>query len=186
MILLLRFIGVVNAAIWLGGAVFFTFGVAPAFLTGEIRTIELQGGLHHFWPGVMGQLALQRYFYLSFICGSIAVAHQLAEWVYLGRALQRFTLGLLVCLLLVGGAGGLWLQPKLKHLHLVKYGMSAQYKPAPLPNAQRLQAAASFRAWHGFAQVINLIGLVGLVIYFWRVTHPSDQLRVLSTPKFRN
>lgn len=134
----------------------------------------------------MAQLVLARYFNLQYVCGAIAVAHLLAEWVYLGRPLYRATLALLLGLLVIGFAGGLWLQPKLKTLHLVKYSMNEQYKPISLPNEQRLEAANSFRVWHGVASAINLVALAGLVVYFWRVIHPPDNLRFVGTPKFRS
>ena len=188
MILALRFIGIMNAAIWLGGAVFSTLAVLPAFFSGEIKVIQDQGRLHPFYPGAIAQLILHRYFFLYYLCGAIAIVHQLAEWVYLGRALNRLTMSALVGLLAIGCIGGLWLQPKLKQLHLTKYGMTAQYtRPAtPVPDAQRIAAARSFRLWHGVAQAVNLLGLAGLIFYFWRVTHPADNLRVLTPPKFRS
>jgi len=187
-ILVLRFIGVMNAAIWLGGAVFFTFAVAPAFFSGEIKLIESHGRLHPFYPGAIIQLVMERYFRLYYICGSIALVHQLAEWVYLGRVLRRINLGVLISLLLIGGMGGLWLQPMLKELHLIKYGMTAQYtRPAtPIPDADRIQAAKSFRGWHGVSMALNVVALVGLTFYFWRVANPTDNLRVLGSPKFRS
>ena len=36
---------------------------------------------------------------------------------------------------------------------------------------------------------MNLVGLAALIVYFWRVTHPSDDLRILSAtagPQFRS
>jgi len=167
---------------------FFTFAVAPAFFSGEIKVLESQGRLHPFYAGAIAQIVLQRYFLLFYICGAIAVVHQLAEWVYLGRPLRRITMSVLAGLLVIGGAGGLWLQPKLKHLYLIRSGMTAQYtRPAvPTPDADRAQAASSFRTWHGVSSSVNLIGLAGLVLYFWRVAHPSNNLRVLSGPKLRS
>ena len=181
MILVIRFIGVMNAAIWLGAVVFFTFAAAPAFFTGEIKTL----GLHPFWPGAMAQLVLARFFYLQYVCGAIAMAHLLAEWVYLGRPLSRLTLGILIGLLCIGFVGGLGLQPKLKRLNLVKYSMSEEYKPAKIPDEERIAANKSFRVWHGVASSINLLALAGLVVYFWRVTHPTDNLRFVSATQFR-
>ena len=181
MILVIRFIGIMNAAIWLGAAVFFTFAAAPAFFRGDIKSL----GLHPFWPGAINQLVLARFFSLQYICGTLALAHLLAEWVYLGRALQRFTLGLLLGLLCVSFTGGLWLTPKLKKLHLTKYSMSAEYKPLAIPAAERLAADNSFKTWHGVSQIFNLLAMGGLVIYFWRVTHPTDNLRFVGAPKFR-
>ena len=181
MILVIRFIGILNAAIWLGAGVF-VLAAQRAFFFGEVTAL----GLHPFWPGAMAELVLARYFNLQYICGVIAVAHLLAEWVYLGRPLHRATVALLIGLLVIGFAGGLWLQPKLKALHLVKYSMSEQYKPISLPNEQRIEAANSFRTWHGVASVMNLIALAGLVAYFWRVIHPPDNLRFVGTPQFRS
>lgn len=182
MIVVIRFIGIINAAIWLGAAVFLTFGAAPAFFSGEVKSL----GLHPFWTGSMAQLVLTRYFYLQYICGAIAMAHLLAEWVYLGRRLHRLTLTLMLGLLFIAFAGGLWMQPKLKRLNQVKYSMSDSYKPAAIPAEQRVAAEKSFRVWHGVSATMNLISLAGLVVYFWRVIHPSDNLRFIGTPKFRS
>ncbi len=168
-----------------GAALFFTCAVAPAFFTAEIKT------LFHgpFWPGVMAQHVLDRYFYLQQICGVIAVVHLIAEWFYLGRALKRLHVALLGGLLAIGFVGGFWLQPKLQRLHLIKYNMDARYRPADYPAAERFAAMISFSRWHGVSMVLNLCSLGGLVVYFWRVTHPNDDLRVLNaaaTPQFRS
>ena len=183
--LVLRFIGVLNAAVWLGAALFFTCAVGPAFFTDEIKA------LFHgpFWPGVMAQRILDRYFYLQQICGVIAVVHFIAEWFYLGRALHRLHVALLGGLLIIGFTGGFWLQPKLQRLHLVKYGMDAQYRPSTYPVEERVVAMHAFSRWHGVSMILNLCSLCGLVVYFWRVTYPSDDLRVLNaaaTPQFRS
>lgn len=175
MILVLRFIGVLNAAVWLGAAVFFTLAVGPAFFSPGVQAVPV----HKFYVGVIAELVLGRYFYLQQVCGVIAVVHLVAEWFYLGRAIQRFNVVLLAGLLLIGFAGGLWIQPKLARLHLVKYGMNEKFQPAPAPAPERIAAAKSFGRWHGVSMFINLVALGGLVVYFWRVTHPSDHLRFL-------
>jgi hypothetical protein len=179
-ILVLRFIGILNAAIWLGAAVFFFFA-QQTFFSGEIKNT----GLHPFWPGVMAQLFVARFFHLHCLCGAVALAHLLAEWVYLGRALHRFTLGLLLGLFLVGLLGGLWLQPMMKDLFLAKYSMGADYKPVSLPVEQRLQATRSFSRWHGISMGVHVVAVGGLLFYLWRVTHPPDNLRFVGAPKIR-
>lgn len=182
--LALRFIGVLNAAVWLGAAIFFTFVAGPAFFTPEIKAL-FRGS---FWPGVMAQQVIERFFYLQQICGVIAVVHLVAEWFYLGRPLQRLNVALLSGLLVVGFAGGLWLHPKMHRLHLTAYGKNAQYQEAPRPEADRAAAWESWKAWHRAARVIDLLAMAALLTYFWRVTHPSDDLRVLNagaTPQFR-
>lgn len=182
MILVIRFIGILNAAIWLGAGVFFTFAAQRTFFSDEIKAT----GLHPFWPGTIAQMFVVRYFQLQCVCAVVALAHLLAEWVYLGRALHRLTLGLLIGLFLVGMTGGLWLQPKMKELHLTKYSMGPDYKPVPMPDARRIQASKSFGRWHAVSSIVNLIVLGGLTIYLWRVTHPSDNLRFVGAPKFRS
>ncbi len=182
MILVIRFIGVLNAAIWLGASVFFTFAAQGTFFSPEAKAT----GLHPFWPGLFAQLMIGKYFQLQSICAAIAIVHLLAEWVYLGRALHRLTAGLLVVLFLIGLIGGLVLQPKMREMHLVKYSMSPDYKPVQMPTERRLEAQASFSRWHGVAMGINLVVLGCLVFYFWRVTHPPDNLRFVGTTKFRS
>ena len=185
--LVLRFIGVLNAAVWLGAALFFTFAVAPAFVSDEARKVFHDS--YFFWPGLMLQFVLGRYFYVQQICGVIALVHLVAEWFYLGRPLQRLNVVLLAGLLLVGFVGGFWIQPKLHELHRVKYGMNEQYQPVALPVEERTAAMHSFKTWHRVSVAMNLVGLAALFVYFWRVTHPTDDLRILSAtagPQFRS
>jgi hypothetical protein len=174
-ILVLRIVGVLNAAVWLGAAVFFTLAVGPAFFSPATQAVPV----HKFYVGVIAEIVLGRYFYLQQICGVIAVVHLVAEWFYLGRPVQRLNVALLGILLFIGFAGGLWLQPKMTRLHLVKYGMNEQYQPAPAPMPERQAAAKSFARWHGVSMTFNLLALASLAAYFWRVTHPPDNVRLV-------
>jgi hypothetical protein len=174
-ILVLRIVGVVNAAVWLGAAVFFTLAVGPAFFSPAAQAVPI----HKFYAGALAEVVLGRYFYFQQICGVIAVVHLVAEWFYLGRPVQRLNVALLAILLCTGFAGGLWLQPKLTRLHRVKYGMNEKYQVAPAPPAERQAAAKAFGRWHGVSMAGNLLALACLATYFWRVTHPPDNLRVV-------
>lgn len=170
-----------NAAVWFGASVFFTFGVAPTFFTPEMKALLGGPPGADAYAGFIAQMVLERYFVLNYICGAIALAHLIAEWVYLGKRMHRLTVIILVAAFSLGLLGGLWLQPKLKRLHIIKYTQSTAYTPV-----QRLQAARSFSIWHGVAQVMNLAVLVGLGVYVWRVTHSSDAPRFVSSSKFRS
>ena len=183
MIFLLRFVGVINAAVWLGAAVYFTFG-APALFTPEAKSL-----LGEAQAGVAAMMLLSRYFTLQYWCGGIAIVHQLAEWVYLGRSLQRWAVGVLAAVYLLALLGGLWLQPKLRQLHEVKYGyrkVNGQYvRNAVLP-PQSEAAAEAFRRWHGISMVFNLIIMGGLVFFTWRAANPADVPRFIPANKFRS
>src|SRR5947208_12848749 len=100
-------LGIMNAAVWFGAALFFTFGIAPAFFSPEMKRL-----LGDIYSGLVAQLVLERYFVLHYCCGGIALLHQLAEWVYLGKRLHRFTFGLLVIVLLLAICGGAALAPR--------------------------------------------------------------------------
>ena len=107
-----------------------------------------------------------------------------------GPATAAVHLGLLLGILGVGFVSGLVLQPKLQKLHQAKYGYTRTTAgfargatPAP---AQRAAAEASFKTWHAVSQVINLLTLGGLAVYFWRLANPSDGTRFSSTAKFRS
>jgi hypothetical protein len=73
--------------------------------------------------------------------------------------------------------GGYWLQPKLKALHVTKYGVNT----AP---EIREAAGRAFKAWHGVSQVVNVLVVGGLAVYLWRAANPSDPTRFVSSVKF--
>jgi Domain of unknown function (DUF4149) len=167
-----------NAAIWLGAAIFFTFCIGPAPFSAEMK--DLLGPKNSpYFSGAIAQILIARFFTLQLICGIIAVAHTLAESLYLGRTAQKLRIGLLVFLVAGGLIADFWLQPKLKRLHAIKYAV----KTTP---QERESASDSFKAWHGFSQGVNLLMLAALTIYLWRVANPEDATRFVSTAKFRS
>jgi hypothetical protein len=180
-ILLLRFIGVMNAAVWFGAAVFLLVAAGAFFSTAAEST-----PLGKFWPGVLVQFIFERFFYLQCICVTVAIAHQLAEWVYLGRNLQRWVMILLATLLLSGLVDGLIVAPRLRSLNLVKYGVNEKYAPANYTYEERSQAAATFKTWHRVSRVWGFAATMALGIFFWKVVHPGDNSRFLSSSKFRS
>ncbi len=176
MIGLLRFVGILNAAVWFGTAIFFTFGAGPATFSPEMKSLLGSNNFPYF-SGAIAEILIARYFHLQIICGAVAVVHLLAEWLYLGKYPHKIQLGLLVALCSVVLIGGYWLQPKMKALHAVKYGLNT--RPEVREAADR-----SFRAWHGISQVVNLLAVGGLAAYLWRAANPFDQTRFVSSVKF--
>ena len=172
----LRFVGILNAAVWFGTSFFFTFGAGFAPFSPEMKSLL---GEHNFpyYSGAIAQILIARYFQFQVACSLVAVMHLLAEWLYLGKAPQRAHLGLLAGLCAVALLGGYWLQPHLKALHTVKYGVTTRPE-------MRQSADRAFRAWHGVSQVINLLAVGGLAVYLWRAANPPDQARFVSAMKF--
>lgn len=162
MIRFLRFVGVANAAVWFGAAVFLTFAAAPVFFTEELKQV-----IPAPYNGFVAQLMLQRYFEFQLWCGLIAAIHLVAEWLYMGKKLKSPTLYLVLGLVLLGLLGRYWLVPRMKELHATAYNVR-------VPPAQAHAARSSFKIWHGFSQGMNLLMLAGLGVHLWRVSQPPS------------
>lgn len=166
-----------NAAVWFGAAIFFTFSMGSAPFSHEMQTLLGEKNFPYY-SGAIAQIFIARYFRLQLVCGAVAVLHLLGEWVYLGRTPQKMRVGLLAGLVIAALLGEYSLQPKLKQLHAIKYTAKAAQ--------ERETAASSFRAWHGFSQGINLLMMIGLGAYLWRLANPADPTRFVSAAKFRS
>ena len=168
--------GLLNAAVWFGTAIFFTFGTGYAPFSQDMKTL-LGPQNYPYFSGAIAQILIARYFYFQVGCAIIAALHLLAEWLYLGNKPQKLQTGLLIGLAGAALIGAFWLQPRMKGLHATKYGVNNR------PEA-REAAARSFKAWHGVSMVVNLLMVGGLGVYLWRAANPSDQTRFVSAVKF--
>ena len=169
----LRFIGITNAALWFGTAIFFTAFIWPAFDTPEMAKI-----LPASHSGAVAQVVLERYDVLQYLCGAIALSHLLAEWLYAGRALRRWTLCLLAGLLAFSLFNGQMITPRLQRLHLDTYGIRSTPQ-------QREQGRRSARLWNGALRVSNVFVSFGLWVYIWRLNRIESPARFVSAGKFR-
>ena len=169
----LRFIGLVNAAVWFGGLVFFTLAVGPAFFSESM--LALLGRPH---AGAAAQIVLSKYFSLQIWCAVIAIAHLIAEWLYTARPFQRFALLLLMGLFTIALLGGFVLQPKMKDLHLRMYAVQST-------EDVRTSADRAFKILHGTSMVLNLLVISGVLVYLWHVAKPVNTTRFASVTRFR-
>jgi hypothetical protein len=174
----LRFVGLLNAAVWFGAAVFFTFWAGRAPFSPEMQAL-LGPANYPYFSGAIAQIMIARYFNLQIFCSIVALVHLAAEWLYLGRFPRGFRIGLVLGLCLAVLAGGFWLQPKMKKLHALKYSTSQQV-------GIRQAADRSFRAWHGVSMTVNLLVVAGLAIHLWFVANPADATRYVSTGRFKS
>jgi hypothetical protein len=167
----LRFVGILNAAVWCGSAIFLTVGL-PAIFSPELKQLLTAPGV-----GLAAEALVARFFILQYCCAGIALAHLAVEWLYAGRSSWRGNLGLVIALLALALAGGLWAQPKMRGLHREKYfGLTA---------ARQAEAGREFAVWHGASEAVNLLVLGGLIIYLWRVSAPSELSRFANFGKIR-
>jgi hypothetical protein len=167
-----------NAAVWFGAAFFFTLAIP-----GVVFSPVLKKFLGDVWPGVIAMMFFERFFVLQYFCAIIALVHAFTEWLYLGKPLHRLTMIVLASIALVVFAGGLWLQPRMKALHEVRHAYAHAINSAP---EERAQAKKSFEALHGLSSTINLLVLLGLGFYVWRVTTPANGPRFVTANKFRS
>lgn len=159
----LRFVGILNAAVWCGSSIFLIIGL-PAVFSDDLKTALGQMGV-----GLAAQAIIGRFFILQYVCGAVGLAHLGLEWFYAGKPILQRNLGILVALIGMALAGGLWIQPKLKELHHTKYLGPNQ--------AAKDEADRAFKAWHGASECGNLVVIGGLLVYLWRTSGPGDQAR---------
>lgn len=169
--------GVANAAVWFGTAVFYTLCAAPTLSSVGVQAV-LGAKNFPYYGGAIGQLLLARYFQVNLACAIIALLHLLVEKLYLGRASKGIWTVVIVTLFWISLLGAVWLGPKLSELHQARYQVST-------PPAQREAAARSFRLWHGVFQGLNFFILVGVAGSLWRATNPPDEMRFVGSGKFR-
>ena len=112
------------------------------------------------------------------VCAIIAVLHQTARWLYLGRPSRKTSFGLVAVLFVMVLINGNAVQPQLRKFHNASYAANAQA-------AGRDKAAKSFRTWRAINTSINLLMIGGVLVHLWRVANPSDSLRFISSVKFR-
>lgn len=176
MIAFLRFIGLMNAAVWLGTAVFFFLGAGPACVSHRMQAL-LGAGNYPFYSVAVQQVVLSRYFIFLSVSATIALLHLMVEWVYMGRPPRQFSLVLLGGLIMLVLFGGIIVKPRLESLHRARYTQS--------PPAQRVSATQWFRVWNAGFQFVNVLMIGGLVVYVWNAANRSDTPRFISSVKFR-
>ncbi|MCS7089643.1 MAG: DUF4149 domain-containing protein [Verrucomicrobiota bacterium] len=178
MIGFVRFLGLANAAIWLGATLFFTVGAGPALFSDDIRRLLGEANYPYF-SGAIAQIVIARLIRLQILCAGVALVHLLLEWAWLRRPLRRletYCWAALAALTLLGAF--VW-QPEIRRLHRIKYAVNVTHE-------QRQVAAERLRSWHGSAQLANLCLLGGLAFYLSRMARPVDGPRFVPTYKWRS
>ena len=108
----LRFVGLFNAAVWVGGSVFFSFLAGSVFFAPEVTDFTPPP-----YNGLVAQAMLGRYFTLHYICGTIASLHLLIGWLYSGGGFPKRAVAVVCVLLGLALVGGKFISPKLAVWH---------------------------------------------------------------------
>ena len=167
---LLRFVGLLNAAVWFGAAFFFLLIAEPAATGADAMRALLGPRSFPYFSFAISQVIGARFFGLFLACALVAMLHMGAEWLYFGRYPRKLWLLLIFGLFLGGLAQSYGLQPRLKRLAV------REHSPGGAPD-QRQAAARSFRAWRALSTTLNVVLLGGLTVYLWRVANPPDEMR---------
>lgn len=166
-----------NAAVWLGTAIFFTFGAEPACFSVEMHR-ALGVASDSYYPGAIAGVVMTRYYHVMLACSVVSLLHFLAEWLYMGRPTRKFSFGLLAALFVFLIIGSNAIEPSMIRLNRRHYAATQE--------SERESAAKSFRALHITARALNVLIIGGLVFYAWRVGSPSDTLRFVRPVQFRS
>lgn len=150
-----------NAAVWFGAAVFFTFLVWPLLASGYFKSIVADERMTFVWLET-----LDRFFLLSSYCGAIALFHQAVEWLYTGKAVKRVMLSVTVTLFLLSLFGYYVLEPKMQRHHF------AQVTVDVAPDAAKASAKA-FGILRGMTHASTFALLGGIGFYLWRLSAPQ-------------
>lgn len=165
----MRLVGIINAAIWFGAAIFFAVGVLPGVFSTEMHQLFRETADNPYYSGAVAQALFERYFTLQCVCGFVALLHLLAEKLYLGRPWPKIGTWVVVALFCLGLIGNFWLQPHMRDLRQIRYfGRTPE---------QKERAHRSFTAWHVVSEGVNLIVLGGLLFHLIRVTKPTGDGR---------
>jgi hypothetical protein len=170
----IRFIGILNAAIWLGSAVAFTVVVGPAFFSSEMLGIFQREHAARAVEVVIADLYL-----FHMICAGVALLHLAVEYFQQPHWPSRFHVGLLTVLLGLNLTASLWLLPTMQQLEAIRYSDQTTEE-------EKADAKQRFAFWHGTSQVVNLGVLAALGFHLWRLTRPPQKPRFSSFTKFRS
>ena len=155
---IVQLVGTLNAAVWLGGAVFFTFVAGPMFFDPALKEI-----LPKPEDGIAARFLIGRFTAFQISCALIAAITLIIGWRMSERPFPRAQALLLGGIGLLIAAAVLVLTPKLDALHHLKY---ADYFGLNTTKEQSEAAAKAFGPLHGLSMVGNLVVMLGLLAQF--------------------
>ena len=169
----LRLTGITNAAVWLGAALFYTAAVSPAFFSSEM--LRILPPLH---AGAAAQVLAHDFYVLQYWCAAIALAHLVVEWLYAGKPVPRWSAYLVIGLLALALFNGLLAQPRMKRLHLERYGRYSTPQ-------QREKAGQWYGVWQTAVHLVNVCVILGVWVHLWEVSSSGTIARFVGAAKYQ-
>lgn len=183
----LRFIGLMNAAVWFGAVVVYAALISPAMLSPEM--LDIFGGARNpmapAYRGLAMEIVASKFYWIHFICAGVMAFHLLMDWLFTGKAARTLMLYLAGTMIVLGLANGVLLFQKMKELHRIHY----KYTPPPVTKEQveiKAKAATMHDALQTATEVIHWIMVAGLLVYTWKTATPGEQPRFSSARKFKS
>jgi len=155
---IVQLVSTLNAAVWLGAAVLFTFIAGPAFFDPALKDI-----LPKPEDGIAARFLIGRFTAFQIACACVAVITLLVDWRMGGGQFPCAQALLLGGIILLITAAILWLTPQLDALHQVKY---AEHFGKTATAVESDTAAKAFGRLHGLSMISNLLVLIGLLAQF--------------------
>ncbi len=173
MILFLRFVGIINAAVWFGAAFFMLTTVLPA-----VYSQEMKGIFGQVYTGIIWQIILGRFFVLECWCGGVALVHLTMEWLLIGKAWRKGMFALAIAIFSVALINGAWLEPKLEQFYRTKYSTVAR-------PVEKEVAGRYYRVWNRVSFGFHVMVVGGLMIFVCRMAGAPNGPRFVPANKFR-
>jgi len=177
---IVQLVFVLTAAVWLGGAVFFTFVAGPMFFAPELAE-----ALPKPRDGIVAQELIHRFTAFQLSLAAIAALALLVGWRFEsegesegeGGKFPRARALLLAAMVALIVFGLIYITPRLEWLHQMKYPDYFKIGTTPEETAY---ANKSFGPLHGISQVGNLVVLFGLVaqlVLAWKAAAGMNEKR---------
>ena len=183
----LRFIGLMNAAVWLGAVVVYAALISPALVSAEMLEVfsGARPAMAPAYRGLAVEVVAWKFYWIHFICGGMMAFHLLLEWLFTGKATRTLILYLAMTMIVLGLANGLLLHFKMKELHRIRY----EHIPPPVSAKQaegKAKAGRMFDSLQTATEVMHWVMVAGLVVLLWKTATPGEQPRFNSTRKFKS
>jgi hypothetical protein len=171
-----------NGAIWIGATFHFALFIGPAIFSDKMLQVfgwPASGLTAKYYSGLVAQALLPSLFSIQFICAIIGFICLIIDWIYNGRPLKIWLVGITAVLCIFAWEQSAWVHPKLAALHSTMYGIGGM-----VTVEQAQQATKDFHLWHGLSQAGNFLALAGAAVFMWHWLPVSGSVHLAGPTKY--